>query len=77
MATASFKMLSPKIIEYSLGSTLSTWNMESTVTGSVADKTDPKIIESKNESCNEPIPIADNIPTKTLYMIKKENNYLN
>lgn len=41
--------------------------MVSTVTGSVADKTDPKIIESKNESDIEPIPIADIIPTKILY----------
>ena len=44
--------------------------MVSTVIGSVADKTDPKIIESKNESDNDPIPIADIIPTKILYKTK-------
>jgi hypothetical protein len=36
------------------------------VTASVADKTDPKIIESRNESDIEPIPMADIIAIKIL-----------
>jgi hypothetical protein len=49
--------------------------MVSTVTGSVADKTDPKIIESKNESDIKPI--ADIIRTKILYKENIINNNYN
>jgi len=45
--TASFKMLSPKMMLYSLGSTLYWLNMAKIVTGSVADRVEPKIRHSR------------------------------
>jgi len=48
--TASLRILSPKMTEYNLGSTLSWLKMARIVTGSVADRTDPKIIESRKLS---------------------------
>lgn len=42
IATASFKRLSPKITLYSLGSTLRVLKMARTVTGSVAERVEPK-----------------------------------
>ena len=60
METASFRMLSPKMTEYNLGSTLSWLKIARIVTGSVADKTDPKIIESRKLNCSDSSPVSDN-----------------
>jgi len=49
MATASFSSDSPEMIENSCGSTWSWLKIAKIVTGSVADKMDPKIMLSKNE----------------------------
>jgi hypothetical protein len=50
MDTASFRMLSPKMIEYNFGSTLALLKMARIVTGSVADRVDPKIRHSRSEN---------------------------
>jgi len=42
IATASFKMDSPKITEYNLGSTCKALKIAKMVTGSVADRVEPK-----------------------------------
>lgn len=67
METASFRILSPKMTEYNLGSTLSWLKIARIVTGSVADKTDPKIIESKKLSCNDSNPVSDSKYTRILF----------
>lgn len=46
--TASFNRLSPKIIVYSLGSTLYWLKIARMVTGSVAERVEPKIRHSIN-----------------------------
>jgi hypothetical protein len=54
--TASFRRLSPKMMEYSLGSTLYWLKIARMVTGSVADKVDPKIRHSRRPSSSDSRP---------------------
>ena len=61
------------MIEYKFGSTFNVWNTASTVTGSVAERTDPNIIESSKDSESESIPIRDNIQTRILKKIIEIN----
>jgi hypothetical protein len=66
MDTASLRILSPKMTEYNLGSTLSWLKIAKMVTGSVADKTEPKIMESRKLSWSDSSPVRDNRYTMIL-----------
>jgi hypothetical protein len=55
--------------EYNLGSTLSWLKIARIVTGSVADKTEPKIIESRKLSCNDSNPVSDSKYTRVLLRV--------
>ena len=72
MATASLSMLSPNIIEYNLGSTLSVWNIARTVTASVAERIEPNIIASKNDM--DTIPNKPKNPTSNLLNTNTRND---
>ena len=65
--TASFSKLSPKIMVYSLGSTLYWLNMASIVTGSVADSVEPKIKHSSNVISNDSMPKKEYMYTRILF----------
>lgn len=54
--TASFKILSPKITVYSFGSTLCWLKIAKIVTGSVADRVEPKIRHSSRLSWRDSRP---------------------
>jgi hypothetical protein len=64
--TASFKILSPKMMVYSLGSTLYVLKMARIVTGSVAESVDPKMRHSKSVNRNPSRPNSDQTYTRTL-----------
>ena len=64
--TASFKILSPKMVEYSLGSTLYWLKMARIVTGSVADRVEPKIKHSSRLNLRPSRPRKDQMYTSTL-----------
>lgn len=59
METASLRMLSPKMIVYSFGSTLYVLKMARMVTGSVAESVEPKMRHSSNVNRNPSRPNND------------------
>lgn len=65
--TASFNKLSPKMTVYNFGSTLYWLNMARMVTGSVADRVDPKIRHSRRVISILSRPRKEYIYTSTLY----------
>lgn len=67
MLTASFSKLSPKIMVYSLGSTLYWLKMANIVTGSVADSVEPKIKHSSNVISNDSMPKKEYMYTRILF----------
>ena len=54
--TASLIRLSPKMMVYSFGSTLYCWKIARMVTGSVADKVDPKVRHSSSVTSRDSRP---------------------
>ena len=64
--TASFKRDSPKMTVYSLGSTLYWLKIANMVTGSVADRVDPKVRHSIKLKFNDSSPNCDQMNTITL-----------
>lgn len=64
--TASFKILSPKITEYNLGSTLYVLNIARMVTGSVAERVEPNMRHSRRVNFSPSSPRKDQIYTSTL-----------
>lgn len=68
IATESFKILSPKIIAYSFGSTFNCLNIARTVTGSVELRIAPKIMESRNVMSRWWIPVKAKRNTRSPIM---------
>ena len=64
--TASFNRLSPKMMVYNFGSTLYWLKIARIVTGSVADKVEPKMRHSMSVTSSDSRPRKEYMYTKTL-----------
>lgn len=70
--TASFNKLSPKMTVYSLGSTLYWLKMARMVTGSVADRVEPKVKLSTSDRSIPSMPRNEYMWTRTLHATVSE-----